>query len=82
MATLTIYTEESLAQLLGCEPKLIADTRRRGEIEYFSIGKRNGIRYTQQQIEEWIKAKTKRDDSLTDIERKAIEYVRTNPLKI
>ena len=62
--------------------KLIADARRRGEIEYFSIGKRNGIRYTQQQIEEWIKTKTKREDSLTDIERRAIEYVRANPLKI
>lgn len=82
MATLTIYTEESLAQLLGCEPKLIADARRRGEIEYFSIGKRNGIRYTQQQIEEWIKSKTKRDESLTDIERRAIEYCRQKPMNI
>lgn len=82
MATINIYTEESLAQLLECEPKLIADARRRGEIEYFSIGKRNGIRYTQQQVEEWIKAKTKREDSLTDIERRAIEYCRQNPINI
>lgn len=82
MATINIYTEESLAQLLGCEPKLIADARRRGEIEYFSIGKRNGIRYTQQQIEEWIKSKTKREESLTDIERRAIEYCRQNPMNI
>lgn len=82
MAALTIYTEEALAQLLGCEPKLIGDARRRGEIEYFSIGKRNGIRYTQQQVEEWIKAKTKREDSLTDIQRRAIEYVRANPINI
>lgn len=82
MATINIYTEESLAQLLGCDPKLIADARRRGEIEYFSIGKRNGIRYTQQQIEDWIKSKTKRDESLTDIERRAIEYCRQNPINI
>ena len=80
MATINIYTEESLAQLLGCDPKLIADARRRGEIEYFSIGKRNGIRYTQQQIEDWIKSKT--DESLTDIERRAIEYCRQNPINI
>lgn len=75
-----IYTEESLAQMLGCEVRMVADARRRGEIAYFSIGKKNGIRFTQQQVEEWIKSQSKREDNLTDIQRRAIEYCRQNPI--
>lgn len=77
-----IYTEESLAKMLGCEVRMVADARRRGELAYFSIGKKNGIRFTQQHVEEWIASRTKKEVSvsMTDIQRRAIQYCTQHPL--
>lgn len=75
-----IYTIEDLAECLGCEVRTIYELTRTNRIGYFTIGKKKGIRFTEQQVREYITSRTR--PSKRDIERMAVEYCAKKPLAI
>ena len=77
-----IYTEDSLAQLMSCSKRTIQEARRRGELEYFSLGRRKDVRFTQEQVDKWIASRSKCETYITDIQRAALTYCRAHPAKI
>lgn len=65
-----IYTIESLAQLLDCSEHTIYKLTSKKLISYFTIGTGKGIRFTQQQVDDYINSRTRKSNR--EIEREAI----------
>ena len=67
-----IYTIESLAQLLDCSEQTIYKLTSKKLISYFTIGTGKGIRFTQQQVDDYINSRTRKSNR--EIEREAVAY--------
>lgn len=65
-----IYTIESLAELLGVTVHRIYKMTSKKEIAYFTVGKSQNIRFTQEQVDDYIASTTRL--SIRDIKREAV----------
>lgn len=68
-----IYTIQDLAEMLGVGIQYIYKLTARREIGFFTLGKRKGIRFTQSDVDDWLKRHRYR--SMDEIRSEAHTYV-------
>lgn len=71
-----VYTIDELAQMLGVGKAYIYKLTAKREIGFFTLGKRKGIRFAQEDVDAWLKANRRK--SQTEVEMNAATYCATH----